>query len=58
MTFRLEFLEPALKEWEKLDSNTRGQFKKKLEERLQNPRVPQSKLSGSKDRYKINYGQH
>jgi mRNA interferase RelE/StbE len=53
MTFRLEFLEPALKEWEKLDSNTRGQFKKKLEERLQNPRVPQSKLSGSKDRYKI-----
>jgi mRNA interferase RelE/StbE len=53
MTFRLEFLEPALKEWEKLDSNTRGQFKKKLDERLQNPRVPQSKLSGSKDRYKI-----
>jgi mRNA interferase RelE/StbE len=53
MTFRLEFLEPALKEWGKLDNNTREQFKKKLDERLQNPRVPQSKLSGSKDRYKI-----
>ena len=53
MTFRLEFLEPVLKEWGKLDNNTREQFKKKLDERLQNPRVPQSKLSGSKDRYKI-----
>jgi mRNA interferase RelE/StbE len=53
MTFKLEFVEPALKEWENLDNNTREQFKKKLAERLQNPRVPQSKLSGHKDRYKI-----
>jgi mRNA interferase RelE/StbE len=33
--------------------NAREQSKKKLAERLQNPRVPQSKSSGHKDRYKI-----
>lgn len=37
----------------KLDSSVREQFKKKLEERLLNPRVPASKLSGHKDRFKI-----
>lgn len=53
MTYELAFLDAALKEWRKLDSNTRDQFKKKLAERLANPRVPAAKLSGSKDRYKI-----
>jgi mRNA interferase RelE/StbE len=43
----------ALKEWRKLDSNTRVQFKKKLAERLADPRLPAAKLHGSKDRYKI-----
>lgn len=37
----------------KLDSSVREQFKKKLEERLLNPRVPAAKLSGHKDRFKI-----
>lgn len=53
MTYELGFLDAALKEWRKLDSNTREQFKKKLAERLENPRVPSAKLSGHNDRYKI-----
>lgn len=53
MTYELAFLDAALKEWRKLDGNTRDQFKKKLAERLANPRVPAARLSGSKDRYKI-----
>jgi mRNA interferase RelE/StbE len=53
MSFELGFLEEALKEWKKLDSNTREQFKKKLSERLTNPRAPSAQLSGHKDRYKI-----
>lgn len=53
MRFELGFLEQALKEWGKLDSSTREQFKAKLNERLDNPRVPAAKLSGHKDRYKI-----
>jgi len=53
MLYKLAFLAAALKEWEKLDSNTRAQFKKKLVERLETPRVPSAQLHGSKDRYKI-----
>jgi mRNA interferase RelE/StbE len=53
MTYELGFLEPALKEWRKLDGPTREQFKKKLRERLDNPRVPSAKLAGHPDRYKI-----
>ena len=53
MRFELGFLEEAFKEWSKLDNNTREQFKAKLAERLENPRVPAAKLSGQKDRYKI-----
>ena len=53
MRFELGFLDEALKEWSKLDSGTREQFKKKLAERLVSPRVPSSMLGGHKDRYKI-----
>nr|WP_267382777.1 MULTISPECIES: type II toxin-antitoxin system RelE/ParE family toxin [unclassified Sphingomonas] len=53
MTYELGFLDSALKEWRKLDAQTRDQFKKKLAERLDHPHVPASKLSGAKDRYKI-----
>ncbi len=53
MSYSLKFKEEALKEWRKLDGNLRVQFKKKLAERLQNPRVPAAKLSGQKDRFKI-----
>ena len=53
MKYELGFLEEALKEWGKLDGNTREQFKAKLTERLANPRVLAAKLTGHKDRYKI-----
>ncbi|MDP2154594.1 MAG: type II toxin-antitoxin system RelE/ParE family toxin [Sulfuricella sp.] len=53
MSYSLVFKEEAFKEWRKLDSNVREQFKKKLEERLLNPRIPASKLSGHNDRFKI-----
>jgi mRNA interferase RelE/StbE len=53
MSYDLAFLDQALKEWRKLDPVTREQFKAKLESRLQAPRVPASRLRGSKDRYKI-----
>lgn len=53
MTFELAFLEPALREWKKLDRTVRDQFKSKLAERLENPRVPSAKLHGHPDRYKI-----
>jgi mRNA interferase RelE/StbE len=53
MTYELAFLDEALKEWRKLDNATREQFKVKLAERLQNPRVPSARLHGSKERYKI-----
>lgn len=53
MTYELGFLDTALKEWRKLDANTREQFRKKLTERLENPRVPSAKLHASTDRYKI-----
>lgn len=53
MRFKLGFLDEALKEWHKLDGGTRDQFKNKLLERLDDPRVPAAKMSGHKDRYKI-----
>ncbi len=53
MSYSLKFKEEALKEWGKLDSAVREQFKNKLQERLINPRVPAAKLSGQTDRYKI-----
>ena len=53
MSFELAFLDESLKEWHKLDSNTREQFKAKLAERLKMPRLPSARLSGHKDRYKI-----
>lgn len=53
MSYELEFLESALKEWKALDANTREQFRKKLRERRENPHVPSGKLRGSSDRDKI-----
>lgn len=53
MRYELAFLDEALKEWRKLDAVTRGQFKAKLAERLQNPKVPSARLHGAKERYKI-----
>ncbi len=53
MSYDLAFLDAALKEWRKLDSQTREQFKAKLAERLQNPKVPSARLHDAKERYKI-----
>jgi mRNA interferase RelE/StbE len=53
MTFRLVFKQDAQKEWRKLDSTIREQFKKKLKQRLVSPRVESSRLNGMKDCYKI-----
>lgn len=53
MTYKLRFLPLALKEWKKLGSPIRSQFKKKLAERLKNPKVPADKLSGYQAVYKI-----
>lgn len=53
MSYDLAFLDEALKEWRKLDNVIREQFKAKLAERLQNPKVPSARLHGAKERYKI-----
>jgi mRNA interferase RelE/StbE len=53
MSYKLRFHELALKEWRKLDSVPRDQFKKKLAERLEEPRIPSAALSGMQDCYKI-----
>lgn len=53
MTYELGFVDAALKEWRKLDQNTRDQLKKKLTERLSDPHVPSARLSGRQNRYKI-----
>jgi mRNA interferase RelE/StbE len=53
MSYSLKFKAQALNEWGKLDSNLHDQFKRKLEERLVNPRIPAAKLVGQKDQYKI-----
>jgi mRNA interferase RelE/StbE len=51
--YGLKFLPTALKEWKKLDSTIQNQLKKKLKERLENPRVPASRLHGFENHYKI-----
>ena len=53
MTYKLRFQELALEEWEKLDAKIREHFKKKLLERIENPRVPSAALSSMKNCYKI-----
>ena len=53
MTYSLEFRKEAFKEWKKLSPNVKEQFKKKLKERCISPRVQSTRLSGSRNRYKI-----
>ena len=53
MTYSLAFVESALKEWRKLASPIREQFKKKLAERLEHPHVPAARLHNLPDCYKI-----
>lgn len=53
MIYNLHFKKSALKEWNELGTPLKAQFKKKLAERLKNPHVPASKLSGGNNLYKI-----
>jgi mRNA interferase RelE/StbE len=53
MSYKLRFHELALAEWNKLDESVRKPLKKKLAERLDNPRIPSAALSGMKDCFKI-----
>ncbi len=53
MSYRLEFEENALKEFKKLTSALKEQFKKKLIYILANPHIPANRLRGMPDCYKI-----
>jgi mRNA interferase RelE/StbE len=53
MTFKLRFHEQAWVEWQKLDGSIKTPLKKKLLERLQEPRVPSAALTHMPDCYKI-----
>lgn len=53
MSYELRFKEGARKEWDKLDEPVREYFKKKLRERLQEPKILSAKLRGMSDCYKI-----
>lgn len=53
MSYRLRFHEMALAEWHKLDNSVREPLKRKLAERLDNPRLPAAALAGIPDCYKI-----
>ncbi len=53
MSYKLNFIPISKKEWDKLGSTIKMQFKKKIKKRLENPRVPKDKLSGYSDVYKI-----
>jgi len=53
MSYSLRISQEAEKEWNKLDATIKNQFKKKLEERIEKPRVEKNRLSGMRDCYKI-----
>ncbi len=53
MSYKLKFTKLSFKEWNKLNSTIKEQFKKKLTQRLENPKVLKDKLSGYDNVYKI-----
>ena len=53
MSYELQFLPSALKEWDKLGATLQSQFKKKLKERLAQPHVVADVLHGMPSHYKI-----
>ncbi|WP_332709434.1 type II toxin-antitoxin system RelE/ParE family toxin [Plesiomonas shigelloides] len=53
MSYNLEFDPRAMKEWRKLGDDVRQQFKKKLEQVLQHPRIDKNRLRELPDCYKI-----
>ena len=54
MSYKLLFRAQAKKEWDRLDASIKAQFKKKLAERLEEPRIESARLNGMRDCYKIN----
>jgi len=53
MTYKLRFHQDAWAEWQKLAASVREPFKKKLAERLREPRISSAALHGMQDCYKI-----
>lgn len=53
MTYKLEFLSSALKEWGRLGHTVREQIKKKLGERLEAPKVQADALRDMPGHFKI-----
>jgi len=53
MTYSLKFHPDALDEWNELPASVKDYFKSKLEQRIENPHIPKSRLSGGYNLYKI-----
>ena len=53
MTYSLKFHPDALEEWNELPRSVKDYFKSKLEQRIENPHIPKSRLSGGYNLYKI-----
>ena len=53
MTYKLKFHPDARNEWERLSATDKAYFRKKLAQRLENPHIPGSRLSGGFNLYKI-----
>jgi len=53
MSYKFHFIKKSKKEWDKLNSTIKEQFKKKLAKRLVEPVVANDKLSGYENVYKI-----
>jgi len=53
MTYKLEFLPSAQKEWRKLGHTIREQFTRKLRRIVEEPHRPAARLSAMSDCYKI-----
>ncbi len=52
-SYKLKFTPKTYKQWHKLGDTVREQLRKKLQERLEHPRVPKDRLSGFDNLYKI-----
>ncbi len=53
MTYKLTFHPDALEEWNNLPKSVKEFFKAKIKQRLINPHIPKSRLSGGHNLYKI-----
>ena len=53
MSYKLQFLPRALKEWRKLAPEIKAQFKSHLSRRLKNPHIDSARIRGYKHHYKI-----